>query len=60
MLSSSITILAGLLAVLVITDHCRRIIVQERKGRVPVIDTFDVILFIVSIALLLSIAAEMI
>ncbi len=60
MLNSSILILAALLAVLVIADHCRRIIVQEKKGRMPVIDTFEVILVIVSIALLLSIAAEMI
>ena len=53
-------ILGALLAVLVIVDHCRRIIVQERTGRMPVVDTFDVILFVVSIALLLGIAAEMI
>lgn len=56
-MDESITILAGVLAVLVIFDHIRRLRMESERGRVPVVDTMDMLLLILSIAVLLTIAA---
>ena len=53
----AVIILAGVLAVLVILNHLIRIHVESQSGRPPVIDTMDVMLLILSIAVLLSIAS---
>lgn len=57
-MEDAVTILAGVLAVLVILNHLRRLHQESESGRPPVVDTMEVLLLILSIAVLLAIAAH--
>lgn len=59
MIDETITILAGILGAMVLIDHCRRIYLEQKEGRVPVFDTMDMFLLIVAIAVLLNVAAKL-
>ncbi|MFC1834068.1 hypothetical protein ACFL2Q_04955 [Thermodesulfobacteriota bacterium] len=59
-MNETITILAGILAVLVMLDHFRHMRNESEAGRIPVFDTLDMFLFITSLAVLMTIAAGLI
>lgn len=58
-MDETITILAGILAALTLIDHCRHIYIENQQKRVPVFDTMDMLLVILSIAVLLTVAAKL-
>jgi hypothetical protein len=58
-MDDAITILAGILAALVMIKIAWSIYVDSESGRMPFFDTLDMLLFVVSIAVLLIIAKEL-